>query len=301
MRYRAFEGVGRAISAITLTLGPEVGPRDVRRLAEAAVQAGVNAFELLTPDARCASALGDALATVERELVRVILRLGYAGDPRRAGRTPRDFGRHATLGAIEQVLGAGGLGWLDLVVVDTPQADERPEAAFEVLDAERAGGRVHRIGVSGEGGAVDAAVATGSLEVLAAVYNLRSGWPQRHRINAAAEAGLVLLGERFMPDLAGPADAPAEAAGKLASLFKRRAGGGGGDAYAFLQRTPGWQADEICLAYALTEPALASVFVSPRHPEDLARLAETTERDLPAGVGAQIEMARFSAGPRART
>ena len=300
MRYRAFEGVGRAISAVTLSLAPDIGPRDVLRLAEAGLQAGVNAFELQVPDARCAAALGEALAPVERELVRVILRLGYAGDPRKAGRPARDFGRHATLGAIETVLGAGGFGRLDLVIVDTPQAEEGPETAFEVLDAERAGGRIARIGVSGEGRAVDAAITTGSLEVLATVYNLRSGWPQRHRINAAAEQGLVLLGERFLPDLTGPADAPAPAGGKLASLFKRRAGGGGGDAYAFLQRTPGWQADEICLAYALTEPALASVLVSPRHAEDLARLAETTERDLPAGLGAQIEMARFS-GPRART
>ena len=69
--------------------------------------------------------------------------------------------------------------------------------------------------------------------------------------------------------------------------------------YAFLENTPGWKADEICLAYALTEPCLASVQVRPSSLVELERLAAVVERDMPPGLAAQIEMARFSPQPEA--
>jgi hypothetical protein len=66
------------------------------------------------------------------------------------------------------------------------------------------------------------------------------------------------------------------------------------DTYAFLGDTPGWTAEEACLAFALTEPALATVQCRTTDPAMLARLAMAVERDLPNGLSAQIEMARFS-------
>jgi aryl-alcohol dehydrogenase-like predicted oxidoreductase len=64
--------------------------------------------------------------------------------------------------------------------------------------------------------------------------------------------------------------------------------------YAFLRATPGWTPEEISVAYALTEPALATVQVEPRDVAHLQALAAIAERELPASTPAQIEMARFS-------
>jgi hypothetical protein len=73
--------------------------------------------------------------------------------------------------------------------------------------------------------------------------------------------------------------------------------------YAFLERTSNWTAEELCLAYALTEPSLATVQISADRTERIDALSEIPERDLPPGVAAQIEMARFAAtatAPKAR-
>jgi hypothetical protein len=64
--------------------------------------------------------------------------------------------------------------------------------------------------------------------------------------------------------------------------------------YAFLDRTHGWDAEEICIAYALTEPALATVQIEPASIARLEQLAQIPDREMPPGLAAQIEMARFS-------
>jgi aryl-alcohol dehydrogenase-like predicted oxidoreductase len=77
--------------------------------------------------------------------------------------------------------------------------------------------------------------------------------------------------------------------------FKKPRPLAGAGTYAFLTATRGWSAEQLCLAYALTEPAVASVLVQVDDREHLTELAATTDRDLPPTVSAQIEMARFSA------
>ena len=62
--------------------------------------------------------------------------------------------------------------------------------------------------------------------------------------------------------------------------------------FAFLHQTPNWKAEEICLAFTLTDPAIASVIVEAINPERMEALAVVPERDLPPGLSAQIEMAR---------
>jgi hypothetical protein len=63
--------------------------------------------------------------------------------------------------------------------------------------------------------------------------------------------------------------------------------------YAFLQDTTGWTTEDICLAYALTEPAFATVQVEAWRADAVERLALVCDKDLPTSVAAQIEMARF--------
>lgn len=304
MRYRAFGPTRRSISALTLSFGRGASPQQVRALAHAGLEAGLNAFELRTTDPKVAGALGQALVMEDRAILVVMLRLGGdAGDPRGGGRTARLFGRDQIVGAVEAVLSAGGFGRLDVVLLDDPRQEEVTEETYRALEAVREAGRATLVGVSGEGSAVDRGLRAARLDVLSATYNLRSGWPQRNRLKTAADGGLVLLGERFQPDLnrsaeAAAAGGPGRRLGDLLRL-NRRPPPPEADGYAFLQRTPGWRADEVCLAYALTEPSLSSVFVETADPAEVARLCAVPDRDLPTGVAAQIEMARFSAAGRA--
>jgi hypothetical protein len=69
----------------------------------------------------------------------------------------------------------------------------------------------------------------------------------------------------------------------------------GAGTYAFLHQTSSWTPEELCLAYLLTEPTFATIQVEAFRAESIARVAAVTDRDLPTGVAAQIEMARFSA------
>jgi hypothetical protein len=105
---------------------------------------------------------------------------------------------------------------------------------------------------------------------------------------------MAVIGYGYIPEgLIGAADPPA----RRLSLFGPRPSplkGIGG--YGFLKDTPNWESDALCLAYALTEPALATVQISIDSIEHLRALSAVAERDLPPGLGAQIEMARFGAG-----
>jgi hypothetical protein len=48
------------------------------------------------------------------------------------------------------------------------------------------------------------------------------------------------------------------------------------------------------MAYALTEPSLATLQIDLSLADQLEGLAAVPERDPPTGLGAQVEMARFS-------
>ena len=285
MRYRPFGATGVTVSAVTLAVDDAAGASARVRLTYAALESGINAFELRTPDADTARALGKGLLAVERDMAVVSLRLPYEG------RSLRD----ALLGRVEAALLASRLGRVDLLILDGwPPFDLEGLAA---LAAAKASGRIACIGATGE--AFDRARHRPELDALVCAYTLRAGWPERNRIRNAVERGKFVIGQDSYPDLGATAAAPAvagEAPARRGLLgFSRRpppiekTGG-----YEFMRRTPGWEPDEICLAYALTEPALASVVIEADTPEEIERLAAVTERELPTGMPAQIEMARFA-------
>ena len=281
MRYRPFGRTGQAISAVSLALGDEPEGESARvRLVYAALEAGVNAFELRTTDPAAARALGKALEAVERRLVLVTLRLD-AGDL-----TPDGLFQ-----AMEAVLLSGRLGLLDAVILNDPG----PNAArlLSTIEAARDARRLRLAGASGRGEAE--ALAGGGFTILSASYNLRSGWAERNRIKRVVEEGHMVIGFGHHPSASSHADEAPPPRGLLGRLRRAPAALERTDAYAFLRQTPGWTADQICLCYALLEPALASVAVEATTAEEIAALAEVAERELPTGLPAQIEMARFAA------
>ena len=282
MRYRPFGVAGQTVSAVTVPLGERPESEAARlRLIYAALEAGVNGFELRDPSA--AAALGQALQVVERRMLVVTLRVGGAGP----------LTADAVLAAVEQPLLAGRLQRFDAVTVQ--DAQRLTEDGWRTLSTMREAARVRLLGVAGEG--VDAVLARAEPDLLVTPYHLGSAWSERNRMAKAAAARRTVIGEGYHPSLQADEVESARAAVArrgLFGLFQRPAPIEKLDGYEFLRRTAGWAADEICLAHALTEPTLASVVLDAATPDDVERLAAVTDRELPTGLSAQIEMARFA-------
>ncbi len=290
MRYRPLGGRGQVISAISLVLEPDPSrqrPSDWVSLIYAALECGVSGFEIRGLDSILGEAIGEALSAIERRMAFVAVRLA----------TPP--GRLASLevvaAQIRAAVAATGLGYLDAALLD-PSALSAPRALKE-LGALKSAGLVRAIGVSGSTEAVDPLIDSGQLDLVATEFSLLSGWTERRRLRAAMTTDMAVFGYGWHPReqlevLTRPA--PRDRDNPLA--------GAGG--YGFLNQTKDWTCEELCLAYALIEPSLATVQVRVRSTEHLEKLASVADRELPATAAAQIEMARFSslaAGEARRT
>ncbi|WP_292084690.1 MULTISPECIES: oxidoreductase [unclassified Brevundimonas] len=299
MRYRPFGGTGAAVSNLTLSLGHEALGRGRAALSElifTALEAGVNSYHLENADPVLAEIVGEALGHVERRLVCVGLTLGV-GDGRKKGF--RDFSAEGLSGSIDRALHASGLGWFDVAVLDEPADDELPQASLIVLKAQRKAGHVKLLGVSGDAPVMDVYVSTGAFDVLYTPFHANVEWRIRSRMRAARERDMAVFTYDYFPESLSTERkaAGAGAAPKKKGLFGFGAkpvdpGLANAGSFAFLHQTTNWKAEEICLAFTLTDPAIASVMVDAVNPERMEALAAVPERDLPPGLSAQIEMAR---------
>ena len=279
MRYRPFTSEGLSSSAVGLSLMPGPGEAEVFRLVCAALEAGVNTFSFAAGDAPAMEALRRGVASVGRRVVILMLRLEVGAAP---------FEQQ-----VRSALHATGAGHLDAVLLDRPAPDAVPHQALAKLDAIRSGRLAKRVGLATEG-ASQAYLGAFDFDLLALRYNVTSGWAERNMLKAAAQRGMTVIGYGSHIDRAEAA-APPIVRG-LARLMRRGEVKAPAEAYQFLYETPEWSAEQITLAYALTEPGLASILVEAKDAKALDALATVVERELPAGVAAQIEMARFAAG-----
>lgn len=297
MRYRPLGRSGSAVSALTLKIGSEAlagGPSRARALVFAALEAGINTVHLTSADPVLAEAVGQALSQVDRKLIQVSVSLGRP-DARRGG---RDFSPEALTGSIDRILHASGLGWIDLALLDEPAEDEMPQTALNALKAQRTSGRIRMLGIAGDGEVMDAYISTGAFDVLATSYHVNSPWQTRHRMRAALERDMAVMAYGYFPEELDTAKKAETVHAPKKGLFGL--GGGrprhdplaGAGTFAFLHQTHGWSAEHICLAFALTDPSIATVLVDAQDSERMEALAAVPERDLPPGLAAQIEMAR---------
>lgn len=289
MRYRPFGATGIAVSALTLRLADSSRLRagDWRALVFTALENGVNSFQIDGDAPEMLQGAGEAFASVERRLLFLTWRVRQ--DANQLGQQTLDDLRR---GAYEGL----ALDYLDLILINDPQSSSLPmsfEAGLQTLWSARALGG---LGVASRGDIHPDLLANGLVTAVSSPYNLSSGWAERHRIRQASQNNLAVIGEDFWPQALREL---ADQAPRRPSFWQRRtdplADVGG---YDFLNKTPGWSGEEICLGYALTEPSLATVRITADTRQEVERLAEVVERDLPTGVCAQIEMARFSAQER---
>jgi aryl-alcohol dehydrogenase-like predicted oxidoreductase len=280
MRYRPLGARGQVVSAVSLVLEPDSSRRnagDWISLIYAALECGVCGFEIRSLDKALCEALAHAFTNVDRRLGFIVLRL----DDRRGSASLAEVGPQ-----IKDVLVRTRIGYLDAVLLHEPMGPSPP--ALRELSALKTAGVVRFLGVAGHGPQVDALVEEGRLDILSTGYSLLSGWAERRRIREAMASDMGVLGFD-----AYPREQLEPLLGRRPQHRRDPLSGMGG--YGFLEATREWSPEELCMAYALTEPALATVLVRPRSIEHLERLAAVADRDLPSGVSAQIEMARFSA------
>jgi aryl-alcohol dehydrogenase-like predicted oxidoreductase len=286
MRYRPFGTSGKTVSAVSLALreSPHAATAHAwRDLIFTGMENGINCFDL---DSRCeplADGMGEALKAVERRLLSLIWSI--RGEP------GRPLTAQAIAASVRDGLKATGARYFDVLMLD--------ETAFSALTAEapayleqlREARFILALGVAGEGPALDAAIAQPSFDVFATPYNLTSEWAARRRLREGAAQGMVAVAYDCAP---ATMITPARPESKLLPAMGRaRQPLAGVGTYAFLHDTAGWTPEELCLAYALTEPSLATVQIDLGFVDRIEALAAVPDRDTPTGLGAQIEMARF--------
>ena len=297
MRFRPLCNTGMVVSVVTLGLPDSPTrnrPQEWEQLIYTALENGVNSFEVIGKHPNIGEGLARAIHAIERHLACVSWRLGNSYDS--DGRPARDFSADGLEKVTEAILARTGFSYLDAIVLDEPRARELNSDALNRLKFLRAEGRVRMLGVAGQDDAIDAYISTNVFDLLLMPYNLTSGWKERLRQQAAMDHDMAVIAYDFYPDkMRG---------GQAALVHKNpapRAGHILADAgtYAFLDKTPRWSGEGICLVHALCNPAVASVQLVTDRPERLAAVAPVVELDLPPGVSAQIEMARFGAAAMA--
>lgn len=302
MRYRPFGRSGKSVSAVTLNLSEKtlaLGRMSGPALVTEAMEYGINSFLLETPDSILGELIGRAIAGVDRRLLFVATRVGSL---RQRGQMVRDLTPAGVTAAVDQLLLSSGLDHLDMVLLDEPGEDELSHATLSALKALRASGRIQMLGIAGSAEVMDAYVSTNAFDALVTPFNVHASWATRNRIRAAVERDMAVMAYDYFPhSLSSLKKVEADDSPKRGLFGWNKTDAPAKDPYfrgvgtfAFLHQTPSWTAEEICLAYALSEPTLASVVIDTANSGALAKLAELPERDMPPGMPAQIEMARVN-------
>lgn len=287
MRYRPFGASGKAVSAVSLVLTETTAaptPQAWRGVLFGAMECGVNCFEVAGSET-VGRGVSEALQAVERGLLFLTWRI--------RGDIHHPMDADALGQSIRQALAVTSARYFDLVMLDEPAVQSLTPDAEALLGDLKSAGLVLQAGVRGEGPAVDEAIRKGGFDAFASPFSLVSDGRTRRRVKDAADGDMAVIAyDAVPPDLCRPPQQQQKAAGLLRRPINPLTGVG---TYNFLHETRGWLAEELCIGYALTEPAFATVQIDTLSAAALERLAGVTERDLPTGVVAQIEMARFGA------
>ena len=282
MRYRPYTSNGLSSSAVTLSLRPGLPAPDAYKLVCTALECGINSFSFAAGDIGAAEALRQAVAIAGRRVLILMLRLELDGPP---------FERQ-----VRAALSASGATYFDALLLDQPAPGLLSRGELAELEAIRDARLTTRLALAGDAPITDEYLPMIDFDVLAIRYNICSGWLERNLLKQAAQRGMTVLG--YGPHIDPAAPLPASPVIRGLARLIRKPQMASAEAYAFLDQTHTWTGRQITLAYALTEPGLASVIVEPDSPAALESLSQAVERELPAGVAAQIEIARFAATAR---
>ena len=291
MRYRPFGISGKAVSSVSFLLreAPNMNtPQAWRTMVFAAMENGVNCFEITEGLNVIPLGIGEVLRSVERRLMFLAWRL--RGDGTRA------LTAEMIAASVQGGLTRTGAHYFDLLTMDEVAYDTLDASAHAYLADLKAAGLCLQIGIVGDGPSIDTCIQTGAFDVLVTPFDLTSDWQARRRVRDASDRNMIIIASNPFP--AAQIRAASTAAGSdsllRGGLFKPKEPLAGAGTYAFLHKTTGWSAEEVCLGYLLTEPSFSTIQVESFRAETINSYASVADRDLPTGVSAQIEMARFS-------
>jgi len=296
MRFRSFGRSGKVVSAISLLLREtEVASTLAgwRATTIAALENGINFFELSARGDALPMGVAAALDTLERHLVLIGWRVHHQG---RLPLTGRDL-----MANVQDGLRTTRAGYFDTLMLEQHAYDSLNDDGHRCLAELKAAGICTRIGIVGEGPVVDRCLKVGSFDVLSTSYDMTSDAQTRRRVRDASEQDLIVIARNPIPlDLITSSQVPlTQRIGQIFGVVPRHALVGTGT-FQFLHTTPEWTATDLCLVYLLTEPSMATVMFEADKPEIIAKWASIADRDLPAGISAQVEMARFAEEDRPR-
>jgi len=288
MRYRPFGRTGIAVSAFSLTLSGDEDRKasEWLSLVHAALEHGINAFEIVRPSQALLNGFAEGIAAVRRTLLFVALR----ADPDMPG---------AKLdGWVSEMVAAGGLGEINLLTLDadSPEFEEALGAALRLKDISL----VRRLAVAGPGDALAGHVEDPLFDAIVMPFGVQSGWRDRNLVRTALARQMAVMAHDSCPAQL-TAQVKEDAKQARGGWFKKAEPLAASGSHAFLQQTYGWTAEQICIAHVLTEPAITTVQMPVKNLEHLDSLAAAPERNLPAQIAAQIEMAHFAEERTART
>lgn len=293
MRYRPLGDATGSVSAVTLQLDAAIaasGQQTIRQLLDAALDEGINSFHIDSLDPTLIRTTGAALSQLDRELLHVALTVG----PLPNGR--RDFSVEGLKAVLDAVLKATGLQYINTVVLDDPCESELPSLSLKYLEEEP---RIRRLGIRGTTPVMDIYIRSGRFEAVFTPCHVQLNSHQRSWLRTAREMHLIVFGTEYYPQqLLSPepvVTAPPPAKGLFGLPRKRQTAEVPSNPFLFLHTTPGWEAEDLCLANALLDPSLSGVVIRATNVERLQRLARTCERDMPVSLPAQLEMARVAA------
>jgi len=279
MRYRSFGDRSATMSALTLRLDDsrqKGSANDWRDFVFAALEAGVNSFEIGCPSPRMLNGVAEAFAAVERRLFLVTWRTSLSGGALEIRHRVRD---------LTQSL---GLEQLDLLILDLDAPLQDPDLMSDLRQTRAA----RWLAVAGPAGILDESIIGGQFDGLALPLDPQGSWNERNRIRAAGARGMGVIALEVSLEFGVSTET-----GAKPGLLRRLTGRGAQPPQpAFRVDVPGWTEQQVAISHALTDPCISSVVVQTNCIPTLEGLAWSVERDLPAGAQAQIEMARFSNG-----
>lgn len=295
MRYRPLGQSGKTLSCLGLILGPDLfrrGRAHVQKLIFSALENGINTYHFDCSHPELLSAAAEAFEGVERKLLflSVNAHTDQSGDP------AADYALKPLRERLKAIVQDYGFGHIDLLMFHANGFDKIPEPSWVFLKNLRESGYIVHLGASANTDRIRAVVDHGGFGVLRTVFDLDTNWDKRHLLDHAIAQGMTIIGHDFFPAAYWKAsDTVPKGARRGWFGLKPADPLAGSGTYAFLHQTHGWSAEELCLSYSLSQPTLSTVLIAPETPEQLALLAEVSERNMPPSVPAQIEMARFSA------
>ena len=291
MQYRRCLHSGLALSALRLRLSAHAyrkTPGAVREIVERGLENGINAFQIDSADAGFLNQIAQVLKVVDRGVLFISM-------------TARDnygvaYENGINVDTLKQRLTEAfrlpGLQRLDLLSFQAAEYRALTAEDHAFLHHLIQGGMIGQVGVQIETADFPNILDIGQPTSLLTNFDVTASKARRHMLETASRMDLSVFGQNYYP-------ARLLQGGQGESIRSHLQNVQDGDApqgpskYSFLFNEIGWTAQEICLGFALSQPALVNVGVVARDSDHLDRLAKVVGRTLPRALHAHIELGTF--------